>query len=926
MSLLAQKLEMENNKVGIRRQGFKLVNDFVVSNFQKYSGNMSNYFIQYLSALAAKDVKLVNREMTNNLIQKNLAYLDKNHTTMNIFPIINTISMMGLLTNFNPTQYIKGRDGELSGLSVSQLMKVAKRIAVPNQAGIVRAILTRFIANELFNKAENEKITQKSRILNVLCKIDYADPLLNLTPKIRNLIKMINNEMDQLDNVAILPIVDAMIYWDDYSKADFLREINDVVSSTITHSPDSIYPDFIVRYLESFSKIKSDAGLSADHLKMFLEFYLKNKKPEEIRNPRNLICFFNVMKKCKYYEKEVLEQIFDITLNSIPTLPIDHNLYAYRYLVSNNLGEAHLNKVRDVVKTDVLKIFNDSSKQGNIILLFNSFSKLCFFNCEQEVIDSVYEILKKSLTTSQMKNFSRILEIYIENVQEHLKQKYRDGLVEEILKRIDPKSENQPLNKIYVYLNECLVTRENEELKKKIASYTTDISEHTQFKNGFIKTFENLTSLTDGTSPITNMSFSRYINLLKELIKDQEFVAPKEKTIILNILQTTFNIIKLNKQDSKIADDLLNSFLRVGNDIVTKYPNTLISLSPQRLSNFIKAFSSEELDSPLLEKLSMTSLNNISTEKLPKDINNDLIVLIDRLAKNEKNQEKTDLIKKIIGNEEKMKNTLDNSSILSNVYKLFCVLNKIDNQIVSDEIIIYGKNILMKKLKEENYSLNNKLNMLYALSNARNGIISEEDLKELSGDIQNIFVEFSTRRLVRTLNNAPANINRGTLSRVIHQKYAGLYEKEENPNKQLALRTLDRFTSIKWPFISVYNKFISDYGSLFEKFSSIEHVNVINYLSRVNIARDDIVKTACGAINLQALPENDKLILFRSLIKLGFYRPEIKADIIDTLISGIDHTFVIRKQSIVAKIQLLFNNWKLSQNGYEVQPIVKIFL
>jgi len=771
MLLLAQKIEIDNNKLSLRRQGYKLVNDFVVSNFQKYSGTMSNNFLQYLSALAGKEVKLVNRELLTGFIQKNIAYLDKNHETMNIFPLINTLSMIGLLSNINPTQYIKGRDGELSGLSVGQLMKVAKRIAVTNQSSANRAVLTRFISNELFNKAENEKILQKSRILNVFCRIDSTDPFLNLSPKIRSLIKMIINEIDQLDNVAILPLVDAMIYWDDYSKADFLREINDVVSSTITHSPDSIYPDFFVRYLESFSKIKTDAGLSADHLKMFLDFYLKNKRPEEIKNPRNLINFFTVMKKCKLNEKEILEQLFDITLNAIPSLPIDEHLFAYRFLVSNNLGESYLSKVRDVVKHDVVKIINDTSKHGNIILLFNSLAKLSFFNCDEEVINTSYEVVKKSLINSDIKNVTRILEVYIENVQEHLKHKYRDGIVEQLLIRLDPKSDNQALNKLYVYLNECLISRENEELKKKIASYTAIISESAQFKNGFIRTFENLTNLHDRTSPITNMSFSRYISLLRELVKDPEFVTPKEKNIILNILQTSHNIIKLNKQDSKISDDLLNSFLRVGNDIINKYPNTLIAISPQRLSNFIKSFSSEDLDSPLLEKLSIASLNSLSTERLSRDLNNDFIVLIEKLAKGEKTKEKADLIRKILGNEEKMKNTLENTNILSNVYKLFSVLNKIDNQLVSDELISFGKNIIMKKLKEENFSLNNKLNMLYALSNARIGLINEEELKELGTDIQNIFVEFSCKRLVRTLNNSPANINRGTLSRVIHQKY-----------------------------------------------------------------------------------------------------------------------------------------------------------
>lgn len=922
MFLVAQKLEMENNRLNMRRQGFKLINDYIVANFQKTSNSMSNTYLAYLSALSARDIKLLNREQTLNFVQKNLAYLEKSHTNMALFPLINTISMLGLLSNTNPIQFVKGREGELSGMSLGQVMRVAKRLAVPNQANIVRAVLGKFLANELLNKAPNEKILQKARILNVFCRLDSLDPLLNLTQKIRSLIKMITSEMDQLDNVAILPLVDAMVYWDDYSKADFLREINELVASTITHSPDSIYPDFFVRYLESFSRIRSDSGLSADHLRMFFDFYLKNKKPEEIRNARSLICFFLVMRRTKFFEKEYIEQLFDITLNQIPFSQIDENLIAYRSLVTNHLGEAHLQKLKEVIKTDVVKVLSDSAKTSNVILMFNNFAKLCFFDCEKEAIEDSFTKVKSALTGSEAKSFLRFLESYVDKVQEYIKPQYRDGIVAEILNKIDPKAENQAHARLYVYLNECLVSRENEELKKKIHSYAAALSEHAQFKNGFIRTVENLTHQNDGTTPVTNLSFSRYINLLRESIKDDAFIVNKEKSIVLNILQTTFNIIKLNKHDSKISDDLLNSFLRVGNDIVTKFPQAVISLNIQRLSNFIKAFSAEDLDSPLLEKLSMSSLNNLTSERLGKDLNSDTIVVLDRLARGERTPEKADLIRKILGSEEKVKATLESSGLSAQIFKLLAQLNKIDTQIVSDNLVSHGKELLMRRLKEENYNTNIKLNMIYALSNAKTQLLSESDLKELGQDIQTIFIEFSSRRLIRTLNNAPNNISRGTLSRLIHMKYANLYEKEENTYKQLALKTLDRFTAIRWPFISLYNKFIADYGNLFEKFNSMEHVNVINFFSRMNIAREDIVNTASNAINLQQLTEIDKLVLFKSLVRLGFFRAEGKNPIIESLLTSIDHSFVFRKQTITAKIQLLFSGWKLSEIGYDAKGLV----
>jgi len=925
MFLVAQKLDMDN-KVNMRRQGFKLINDYIVANFQKTSNSMSNTYLAYLSAIAARDIRLLNREQIQNFVQKNLAYLEKSHTNMALFPMLNTISMLGLLANISPVQFIKGREGELSGISLGQLMRVAKRLAVPNQANIVRAVLAKFISNELINKATNERVVQKARILNVFCRLDSNDHLLNFSPKIRSLIKMITNEMDQLDSAAILPIVDAMVYWDDYAKADFLREINDLVSSTITHSADSIYPDFFVRYLESFSKIRSESGLTADHLRIFLDFYLKNKKTEEIKNPRNLICFFLVMRRTKFFEKEYIEQFYDITLNQIPFLPIDENLIAYKNLVTNHLGEAHLQKLKEVVIADVIKVLNDPSKQSVVVMMFNNLAKLCFFDCDKETIEDSFTKVKSALANSESKNFLRYLENYVDKVQDYIKPQYRDGIVAELLNKIDTKYENQSHAKMYIYLNECVVSRENEELKKKIQSCTMELSEYPQFKSGFIRTFENLTHKNDGTTPVTNQSFSRYIYLLRESIKDETFIANKEKSIILNILQTTFNIIKLNKLDSKIAEDLLNSFLRVGNEIVIKYPQTLISLNIQKLANFVKVFTNEDLDSPLLEKLAMSSLTNLSAERAAKDLNSEMIVLLDRLARGERTPEKADLIKKILGSKEKLISNLESSNLSSLIYKLLAQLNKIDVNIVSDELISFGKDLLMKRLKEENSNTNSKLNMIYALSNAKTSSLSESDLKELGQDIQNIFMEFSTKRLIRTLNNAPNNISRGTLSRLIHMKYANLYEKEENTYKLLALRTLDRFTAIRWPFISLYNKFIVDYGNLFEKFSSTEHVNVINYFSRMNIVREDIVNTACNAIIIQQLTEADKLVLFKGLVRLGFYRAEGKNPIVESLLTGIDHSSVFRKQTVMAKIQLLFNAWKLSNSGYDAKGLVSYIL
>lgn len=926
MYILAQKFDQDSNKINMKKPPIKLINDYVIANFQKNSGSMSNIYLSYLSALSARNVRLFSGEILKNFISKNITFLEKNHANTPLYPLINSISMIGLLTNMNPLIYIKGREDEICGLNVAQLLRIAKRIANPSQSNLVRSVLVKFIINELINKALSDRILIKARVLNVLCRIDHVDYSLNLSQKIRSLVKTISNEMDQLDSVAILPIVEAMIYWDDFSKGDFLREINDLVSTTITHSADSIYPDFFIRYLEFHSRIKGNLGLTNDHLKIFFDFYLKNRKPEDIRYPRSLICFFLVMRNCKFYEKEYIEQFFDITLKHIPFERIDDNLIAYKYLVNIHLNDDLNEKLRQVISAEVPKMIEDNFNRNNSFNILSNFTKLCFFNCPSEVIENAFNKVKSSLETVEPRLIQGVLENYVNNCQDHIKGQYRDIIASLILNKIDPKDENKSLTRIYIYINELFIARENEELKNKVRSYSETLSENPMFKNGLIRTFELLTKENIAICPITNMSFVRYISLLKELIKDPSFIEGKENYIILNILQTTSNIIKINKEEEKISDDLLTIFLRIGNDIISRYPNTLVALNVTKLANFIKSFNSKELESPLVEKLAMKSLDAIPDERLERELNMDLIIILDKLSKGGKSQEKIELVKKILGSEEKLNSILSHPYVSIQTFKLLANFNKMDTSIVPNSLIEYGKELLMKRLKDENINTFNKLNIIFALSLPNPRFFNEIETKELGIDIHNVFIEFPLNKLINNLSNAPININKGTISKLIHIKYSNLYEKEENPSKKLAIKTLDRFTFIRWPNISMFNKLISDYGNLFDKFTSSEHAYVINCFSRMNIAREDMIKTACTAINTGKMIESDKFNLFKSLIKLGYYKGESKVPIFDTLFNQIDFTNIIKRQNVINKFQLFFYGWKLSQSEYDTKAFVIYFL
>ena len=76
---------------------------------------------------------------------------------------------------------------------------------------------------------------------------------------------------------------------------------------------------------------------------------------------------------------------------------------------------------------------------------------------------------------------------------------------------------------------------------------------------------------------------------------------------------TSFNICLMNKSaegNNKISNDLIISFLRLADNVISTNPDFLQKMHITRLSYFIKIFNAADIDSPLWEKLSKVCLNN----------------------------------------------------------------------------------------------------------------------------------------------------------------------------------------------------------------------------------------------------------------------------------------------------------------------------
>ena len=240
---------------------------------------------------------------------------------------------------------------------------------------------------------------------------------------------------------------------------------------------------------------------------------------------------------------------------------------------------------------------------------------------------------------------------------------------------------------------------------------------------------------------ITNLSFSRYVNMLFKLTTEDDFLIGKEKSLILNIVQTAYNLVKTNRIDSRISDDLLNSLLRIADNVVRHNPQFLPSFYANRTGNYVRAFNSANIDSSIIDKLAFASLNNMSDARAEGSFHIEMILLLEKVCKGEKTEEKIKCIKRILGDRDKIKRNFENSgSNFTGVFKLYCIMNKFDDvNLISDKELNWAKDIMMSQLKSDNIPIHIKLNILYSLSNATSKFVTEEDISKITGDIRYIF-------------------------------------------------------------------------------------------------------------------------------------------------------------------------------------------
>jgi len=715
---------------------------------------------------------------------------------------------------------------------------------------------------------------------------------------------------------------DSIIFWEDNDKVKIVKEIFENFVIAINNKNPSLRKINVLRFIEILAKIKIDS-LTNQHLMDMLDFYYE--ETDEIRFNQGFIGIFSIFKRIKFNDVNYIEKCFYTVLNSIKFCSVDEHTINFKNIINSHLPKVFMQKVQNVIEEFALDMINKNLK--NPAILINHLAKVSLFNCNEELIEKVV----KKYTDFIKENYS-INNIFIENYisigQKHLKDNHRDLIVTEILEKI--KLAENGNCRLYILLSECKISKNNEALSKKMKETLELIAGDIKFQNNFFRFFESETNKTleKKNSIITNLSFSKYVNLLKKFTKEDDFLKFIKENLIINVFNTATNLLIENKYEAntnaRISEDLIISLLKIIDNVLEANPEFLPNILFGKLAYYLKIFNSENIDNPIFEKLSIITLKN--TIRKSDKISFDFIICLDKVFNGEISEEKIKIFNKIFENEEKIKFqfSIGNQNFL---LKLYYKMNLMDNKnLITDEIIFWAKDNMIEKLKNDRLNIDLKLFSLFSLAILQPRFINENDVNKILPIIKTIFKEYSLKRIIGLMNNIPVNNKNGTISKIILNEISNIYEK--NPaNKFIAIKMLEKFSNIRWPYLGVFNKFISDYNELADNFSDIELSEIIYYMSKNNINHFDIIENVLSNIkNFTRLNDNDKFNLLLSLINLGMYKnSKIANEIIIQILENLDNNYTYKKMSIVKRVEFLFELNRLERNGYNVKEFVNIF-
>lgn len=931
-----------------KRNAFKILNDYIKQNFEKIlSHNFSSLnLLHYIASLANTGNKILSNEQSKELVQKNLEHLQQNHSSMQITSVLQKISLLGCLSNYNFTtsEFLTGRENELEEVNVNFLMRTIKRATNNNFSNNARSLLVNFLSNVLMEKMQNERVIIRIRLLNYFCKMDFIDYNLNLSPNIRQIVKILKQEFDSMDIYCLNFFAESLTFWEQNERNRILREVCDNFIIAINNRDPGLNKLSVNKFIGNIAAVKQENIITNEHLMVLLDYYLEDGSTAN-RNINEFVKIYSLFKRMKFHYANYLEKCFDIIFSNMNYLPLDEHFLNFRFIVKNHMRKEYNEKIQNYLEENSPKKLQEEN-QGklsnyNINVNANNFLKMSIFGCNEELVNENFEhyerLLKsyRNLTIKFLYDYISIHQFYLTNNQ-------RDIAVSEILKKI--KITGALVNyKTWLALNELMIPKNNEELKAKYKELDQNITNNPAFKKKLINFFVNESSLNsfNKTFLISNISFSRFLNHIRQGLSDEEFSKNLRKIDVINLLKILTNLVKASKtglMKRPLNDDYVYLTFKIIGDLLKEKPDLMPVMNTSTLANYIRILNMYGYESNLLEKLSIESLKNLKTFNYN---NSDQMKLLERIlisyssnpnnniTSNKFSEDKIILIKKFLGDEENFKNLINNKIfIMDRILKICAKINSMDKNLLSDGNLKILKDEVFNKIEDDNINNSNKINLITALSNLNNRILRENDFNKYKDKVHNVLKELGLKFLVSHFNEISNNIGKGSFSKFLYNEIEVLYEGQK-ANKTIVYKILDKYSLIKYPSKIIFNKIINDYGEVANNFNETERASLIIFMERINFKHTEIIEDLLQKIkNIKYLNDEIRFNFSMALIKFGYHlEKEGKAkDFLKFFVEeGNILKFVKKNYKREYNLQTI-NNLIMLNKEFDVKEIVRVLL
>jgi hypothetical protein len=806
---------------------------------------------------------------------------------------------------------LKSKYPEFPTLPTNSLQRISYKLMNLKQSPF-KAGLSTEISKHIFNLIADEKLSTKAKIFSYWSKLSSDLFLADYTQKLQILLKDIRGQIENYDQNIIQSLLNGLIYFEDTGLAnETLKEICDILTMTIKHRVDSIRYEFVLRVIKSLNEIEYERAVTHEHLQTWID-YLINNIPAE--RGQNVVPIFRLMRRHKYEDKAQVEKLYNILAekSSVIRLQADENTDAFRNVVKSVLGQSAVDGLHNTVLDELKNKTESNTAKG---LLINLQKAVIFSQANtNEVADKIFQNLAASVNNTELiiPKFRPIFQEIARNSQ-YLRA-YRDQVVDLILNKLVTNLSNleqaSPPQRIATLINIMefpLFTQDHHNNFKTLKqAVLKDVDIQGRFLNMFIN------ELQDGNLNLSKNLHNRLHSTVRDFVTNRDFIERNGKAILRQLITINYYFTNQNRKNIEISDN--DSFVKLADNLKDIYPDLKVMTPAGKIIRLVKHFDMINIESKAL------NLELVESLKIGITNFNDQILCLSKLVRLNI-PEKKEVFYKYITDENVVAkfNEINFVTTKCRFYNLITSANKAG--LISDEKVKELQRQMADIVKNQTEKPLLRIEAAVAMTNAKNEIIKDLDVKDLSTSLKEVFSELSsTKRLTRFLEQLNS---RDEITMAILNNLSAIYIKEVHVDKAHMLKFLDLFTKFKWRSTQFYNKVISDYEEVFDRCNSNDHAAMVNSFARINLKKDDVIKAAVKNIRLNLFDPKKKATLFNDLVLLGYHDQEWKDIILSKLVSEMD---IFGRNPINLSFKTLASLWVLNDWPANRDEVVKHYI